>query len=128
MECPICFEHYNDKRRLPLIYNKCGHTCCISCIHEMESTYNRMGQCPICASKLNGFVPNFALVEASNEIKLLKKKLNQTKRELKRKKQTVRRSPRFIHHNKKLPISSSYYFELFLISNCSPFVLLTWFD
>ena len=32
LKCPKCKNHFNDKRMVPLILPKCGHTYCSKCI------------------------------------------------------------------------------------------------
>ncbi|CAK9104833.1 E3 ubiquitin-protein ligase RGLG3 (RING domain ligase 3) [Durusdinium trenchii] len=36
--CPICFEHYDDKKRTCMAFN-CGHTACRACSTELDECY-----------------------------------------------------------------------------------------
>lgn len=49
-ECSICFERYNNNKKIPKILH-CGHTFCKNCLNDMKNKYNNILECPICRKK-----------------------------------------------------------------------------
>ena len=77
MDCPSCYEFFDDKDRVPRNLN-CGHTFCEQCLIKIEQ--QRLTVCPICrASIAKPFRPkklpkNFiALDYAQRQQEMLKK-------------------------------------------------------
>ena len=50
MECPSCFELYDDKERIPRNIT-CGHTYCQDCLNKFFHEKKRI-ECPCCRLKL----------------------------------------------------------------------------
>ena len=50
MECPSCYEYFDDISRIPRNLN-CGHTFCEECLCKIEE--QKMTFCPICRTALN---------------------------------------------------------------------------
>ena len=49
MECPMCYELYDDTERIPRNLN-CGHTYCESCLIKTVLVKKRI-ECPTCRTK-----------------------------------------------------------------------------
>ena len=43
--CPICYDHYNDKDKIPRIV-QCGHTFCQNCLMDLRTS--NILTCPTC--------------------------------------------------------------------------------
>ena len=54
LQCPVCFEQYNQQKCLPRILHA-GHTCCDSCIHQLPRHDGAVLRCPLC--NLDVFAP-----------------------------------------------------------------------
>src|SRR5438132_655279 len=82
LECPICFEAYEDPKQLP-----CLHTFCLKCLEKLRETNPTIGnsQCPLCRQDFS--IPNsgFSLFKTNEFISRLieeKKKLQDNSNEL----------------------------------------------
>ena len=64
MQCPICYEGFNGKDRLPVLLS-CGHSFCKQCIDAGGSHLQKCPHCrkPITQAK-DDLLPNHALVAA----------------------------------------------------------------
>ena len=54
MECPSCFELYNDGERCPRNL-PCGHTYCEHCLNQILYIKKKI-ECPVCRSKLSATI------------------------------------------------------------------------
>jgi hypothetical protein len=61
--CPICFDHYNDKDKVPRIL-PCGHTFCQSCLMDLRTS--NILTCPTCrkyfAPDVKQLIKNFTIL------------------------------------------------------------------
>ena len=55
--CEVCFEHYNERKRVPISLFPCGHTYCESCVVSLNTN-----QCPACKSAIQFQTKNWALI------------------------------------------------------------------
>lgn len=63
--CPICYESFDDKDRIPVLLDQCGHSFCRSCLKAGGSSINRCPQCRQSITKsISNLKTNHALVEA----------------------------------------------------------------
>ena len=52
MECPSCYENFNENERVPRNL-QCGHTFCERCLLQLQNSQNY--SCPICRKQQIGF-------------------------------------------------------------------------
>ena len=62
--CPICFDVYNDKMRIPRILT-CGHTFCQHCLMDLRTS--NILTCPTCRSyfspDVKQLIKNFTILD-----------------------------------------------------------------
>ena len=62
--CPICYEHYNDKDKIPRILT-CGHTFCQHCLMDLRPS--NILTCPTCRSyfspDVKQLIKNFTILD-----------------------------------------------------------------
>jgi len=79
MECPNCYEVYDDKERIPRNL-PCGHTYCEPCLNQIYQIKKKL-ECPVCrlevdaSIKANNLSKNFVAIEVSNKHREIQKKL-----------------------------------------------------
>lgn len=52
MECPACYNVFDEKKRTPRNLN-CGHTFCETCLLQLQ--HSKIFACPICRKDNKGF-------------------------------------------------------------------------
>ena len=61
--CPICYDHYNDKDKIPHIL-QCGHTFCQNCLMDLRTS--NILTCPTCrkyfAPDVKQLIKNFTIL------------------------------------------------------------------
>lgn len=61
--CPICYDHYNDKDKIPRIL-QCGHTFCQNCLMDLRTS--NILTCPTCrkyfAPDVKQLIKNFTIL------------------------------------------------------------------
>lgn len=79
MECPNCFEVYDERERIPRNL-PCGHTYCEVCLGQFI-VFQKKLECPVCRIKLEPSVKpqhlskNFVALEVSSKHREIQKKL-----------------------------------------------------
>lgn len=62
--CPICFDQYNDKEKIPRILT-CGHTFCQNCLMDLRTS--NILTCPTCRSyfspDVKQLIKNFTILD-----------------------------------------------------------------
>ena len=62
--CPICFDHYNDKEKIPRILT-CGHTFCQHCLMDLRTS--NILTCPTCRNyfspDVKQLIKNFTILD-----------------------------------------------------------------
>lgn len=62
--CPICYDHYNDKEKIPRILS-CGHTYCQSCLMDLRTS--NILTCPTCRTyfspDVKQLIKNFTILD-----------------------------------------------------------------
>jgi tripartite motif-containing protein 23 len=81
--CPICYDHYNDKEKIPRILS-CGHTFCQNCLMDLRTT--NILTCPTCRTyfspEVKQLIKNFTILDylysekANNLLKAIDAKKN----------------------------------------------------
>ena len=61
MECPLCFELYDENQRKPFSINPCGHHFCNSCLGKINKK-----TCPTCRGKLQSKTLNRGILDLIN--------------------------------------------------------------
>jgi uncharacterized protein YbaR (Trm112 family) len=65
--CPICFDTFNDKDKIPRIL-QCGHTFCQSCLMDLRTS--NILTCPTCrkyfSADVKQLIKNFTILGKSN--------------------------------------------------------------
>ncbi|XP_034246575.1 uncharacterized protein LOC117648264 [Thrips palmi] len=73
MQCPICYEVYNQQDRRPKIV-PCGHTFCLVCLKSL-----RVKECPTCRTMFacppEGLIDNFLALEETADMKFVHRAL-----------------------------------------------------
>jgi len=79
MECPNCYEVYDDKDKIPRNL-PCGHTYCEPCLVQIYQIKKKL-ECPVCrlevdpSIKANNLSKNYVAIEVSNKHREIQKKL-----------------------------------------------------
>lgn len=64
VNCPICFDPYNDKEKIPRILT-CGHTFCQHCLMDLRTS--NILTCPTCRSyfspDVKQLIKNFTILD-----------------------------------------------------------------
>jgi hypothetical protein len=63
--CEICFENYDEKKRLPHTLFPCGHSFCESCINNIQN-----GACPCCNAVIQSKTKNWAVINLIPKAKI----------------------------------------------------------
>lgn len=62
--CPICYDHYNDKEKIPRILS-CGHTFCQNCLMDLRTS--NILTCPTCRTyfspDVKQLIKNFTILD-----------------------------------------------------------------
>ena len=62
--CPICYENYNDREKIPRILS-CGHTFCQNCLMDLRTT--NILTCPTCRTyfspDVKQLIKNFTILD-----------------------------------------------------------------
>ena len=68
--CPICYDHYNDKDKIPRILS-CGHTFCQNCLMDLRTS--NILTCPTCRTyfspDVKQLIKNFTILDCLNNEK-----------------------------------------------------------
>jgi len=68
--CPICYDHYNDKDKIPRILS-CGHTFCQHCLMDLRTS--NILTCPTCRTyfspDVKQLIKNFTILDYLNNEK-----------------------------------------------------------
>ena len=68
--CPICYDHYNDKEKIPRILS-CGHTFCQHCLMDLRTS--NILTCPTCRTyfspDVKQLIKNFTILDCLNNEK-----------------------------------------------------------
>ena len=68
--CPICYDHYNDKDKIPRILS-CGHTFCQNCLMDLRTS--NILTCPTCRTyfspDVKQLIKNFTILDCLNSEK-----------------------------------------------------------
>lgn len=63
--CPICYDPYNDKEKIPRILS-CGHTFCQNCLLDLRTS--NILTCPTCRTyfspDVKQLIKNFTILDA----------------------------------------------------------------
>eukprot|EP00826_Nyctotherus_ovalis_P065668 TRINITY_DN9657_c0_g1_i12.p1 TRINITY_DN9657_c0_g1~~TRINITY_DN9657_c0_g1_i12.p1 ORF type:complete len:123 (+),score=14.67 TRINITY_DN9657_c0_g1_i12:132-500(+) len=81
MECPSCYNIFDDKERTPRNLN-CGHTFCESCLVQFQM--NKHYDCPLCRKesspfKANALPKNYIVLELIQKQQEIIRSANQCK-------------------------------------------------
>ena len=64
VHCPICYDHYNDKEKIPRILT-CGHTFCQHCLMDLRTS--NILTCPTCrqyfSPDVKQLIKNFTILD-----------------------------------------------------------------
>ena len=77
MDCPSCFQFFNNVSNVPILLSKCGHSICKNCVQSKFS--NGKIECPKCnranyAEHITDFPKNVCLLEVSEAKRVQKLK------------------------------------------------------
>ena len=65
-ECNICYEKYNNKTNIPIIFISCGHTICSKCVYNLY--FYKYNNCPLCKKYITSMDINIIISELINNI------------------------------------------------------------
>ena len=70
INCPICYDPYNDKDKIPRILS-CGHTFCQHCLMDLRTS--NILTCPTCRTyfspDVKQLIKNFTILDCLNNEK-----------------------------------------------------------
>ena len=68
INCPICYDQYNDKDKIPRILH-CGHTFCQICLMDLRTS--NILTCPTCrkffSPEVKQLIKNFTILGMFNQ-------------------------------------------------------------
>ncbi|XP_033105143.1 tripartite motif-containing protein 2-like [Anneissia japonica] len=67
LECPLCFESFNNRERLPKMLS-CQHTACLECLHKIVGKRTNF-VCPTCRSEYK--VPDDGVKALANNLTII---------------------------------------------------------
>ena len=78
MECPLCFELYDEIQRKPFSINPCGHHFCNTCLGKINKK-----SCPTCRGKLQSKTVNRGLLDLINSETSIQNGINHNNKKIK---------------------------------------------
>ena len=118
VSCPICFDQYNDKEKVPRILT-CGHTFCQHCLMDLRTS--NILTCPTCRSyfspDVKQLIKNFTILDYLYSDKYVNQHQEEVKLELDQP-ATEKYCPK--HPNKK----TKYFCDTCQVNICSKCIVL----